>query len=216
VVVDGAQAAPHLPLDLAGLGADFYAFSGHKMLGPTGVGVLYIKSEIAEEMPPFLGGGDMIETVEYDHFTTNELPYKFEAGTPNIAGVIGFGEAVRYLESLGRERIFEHERKLTEFALERLLSVDGLTLYGPKSPDRRGSVFAFNYKDVHAHDLATILDFSNIAVRAGHHCAQPLMKKLGVAATARASLYVYNNEEDIDLLLESLAGSERLLKNAVR
>lgn len=216
VLIDGAQLLPHYGFDLREVDCDFLVFSSHKMLGPTGVGVLYMKEEIGKEIPPFLGGGDMIEYVYYDSFTTNELPYKFEAGTPNIAGVIAFGEAVEYLQTLGMKNISEHDQEVTEYALEKMLATEGIELYGPHTPEKRGALFAFNYKDVHSHDVASILDFSNIAVRAGHHCAQPLMKKLGVTSTVRASFSIYNAKEEIDILLENLKRCERFLKNAVR
>ena len=215
VLIDGAQLVPHSRVDVRVLDCDWLAFSGHKMLGPTGIGVLYQKEEIGEQAPPWLGGGDMIEFVEYDSFTTNELPYKFEAGTPNAAGTIGLAAAIEYLNRLGWPNISDHEGELTEYTLERLLAVDGLTLYGPQNPERRGSVFSFNYGDVHPHDLATIVDAAGIALRAGHHCAQPLMGRLGVGSTARISLYVYNSRNEIDFLCDSLKQSRRFLSNAV-
>jgi cysteine desulfurase / selenocysteine lyase len=215
VLIDGAQLVPHYGFDVRKCDVDFLAFSSHKMLGPTGVGVLYMKEDIAEAVPPYLGGGDMIEFVRYDGFTTNELPYKFEAGTPNIAGVIAFAAALEYLQQLGLDNVVAHEREITEYALERFLEADGIDLYGPKTPERRGALFSFNYKDIHSHDVASILDFANIAVRAGHHCAQPLMGRLHVNSTARASFYVYNRKEEVDILLESLRQCERFLKNAV-
>lgn len=215
VLVDGAQLVPHHPLDVRKVDCDWLAFSGHKMLGPTGIGVLYQKEEIGEQSPPWLGGGDMIEFVEYDSFTTNELPLKFEAGSPNAAGAIGLAAAIQYLNALGWQKIAEHERVLTEYALERLTSLEGLTLYGPADPENRGAVFSFNYQDVHPHDLATILDADGIALRAGHHCAQPLMKRLGVGSTARISLYVYNSRDEIDSLCDCLKRSRRFLSNAV-
>jgi len=215
VLVDGAQLVPHFGFDVRATDCDFLAFSSHKMLGPTGVGVLYMKEEIGESVPPYLGGGDMIEYVSYDGFAPNELPHKFEAGTPNIAGVIAFAKAIEYLQALDMENIIAYERELTEHALDRLLSTEGLELYGPKTPERRGALFSFNYKDIHSHDVASILDFANIAVRAGHHCAQPLMHRLGVNSTARASFYVYNQKEEIDILLEGLRQCERSLKHAV-
>lgn len=215
VLVDGAQLIPHRAFDVVGIGCDWLAFSGHKMLGPTGIGVLYMKKELGEITPPWHGGGDMIEFVDYDSFTTNELPYKFEAGTPNFVGAIGLAAAIDYLSGIGMVNVCRHEQELTEYALERFLETPGLKLYGPKRPEERGAVFSFNFGNVHPHDVATILDADNVALRAGHHCAQPLMKKLGVGSTARASLYVYNQKEDIDLLLESLQHCERYLTNAV-
>jgi cysteine desulfurase / selenocysteine lyase len=216
VLVDGAQLVPHYGFDVRKTGCDFLAFSSHKMLGPTGVGILYMREEIAESLPPLFGGGDMIESVRYDGFTANELPYKFEAGTPNIAGVITFAKAIEFLQMIGMTNIIEHEREITEYSLDRLLSVDGLRLYGPETPHQRGALFSFNYKDIHSHDVASILDFENIAVRAGHHCAQPLMGRLGVNSTVRASFYVYNSRNEIDILIDSLKQCERFLKNAVR
>lgn len=215
VLIDGAQLVPHYGFDVRKTGVDFLVFSSHKMLGPTGVGVLFMKEEIGVVVPPYLGGGDMIEFVRYDGFTANELPLKFEAGTPNFVGAIAFAQALEYLQQLGMDNIREHEREMTEYALERFLATDGIELYGPKTPENRGALFAFNYKDIHSHDVASILDFANIAVRAGHHCAQPLMGKLGVNSTARASFYVYNNKEEVDILLDSLHQCERFLKHAV-
>ena len=200
VLVDAAQAAPHLPIDVAELGADFLACSAHKMLGPTGVGVLWGRRELLEEMPPFLGGGDMIASVSLEESTWNELPYKFEAGTPNIAGVIGFGVALDYLEAVGMDAIRRHERDLTGYALDRLIDVPGVTLYGPLDPDLRGGVVSFGLDGVHPHDIGQVLDSHGVAIRAGHHCAQPVMRKLDVAATARASFYLYNTREEVDVL----------------
>ncbi|MFQ5690136.1 MAG: cysteine desulfurase [Gemmatimonadota bacterium] len=201
-LVDGAQAAPHLKLDVGSLGCDFYAFSAHKMCGPTGVGALWARRELLEEMPPYQGGGEMISEVTLQGSRWAAVPHKFEAGTPNIAGAVGFAEAVRFLESIGMEALHEHESQLAAYAQDRLLGVPGLTLYGP-AEDRTG-VFSFTYGDIHAHDLATILDQRGIAIRAGHHCNQPLMAHLGVEATARASLYLYNTREEVDALVESL------------
>ena len=200
VLVDAAQAAPHLPIDVAELGADFLACSAHKMLGPTGVGVLWGRRELLEEMPPFLGGGDMIASVSLEESTWNKLPYKFEAGTPNIAGVIGFGVALDYLEAVGMDAIRRHERDLTGYALDRLIDVPGVTLYGPLDPDLRGGVVSFGLDGVHPHDIGQVLDSHGVAIRAGHHCAQPVMRKLDVAATARASFYLYNTREEVDVL----------------
>ncbi len=200
VLVDAAQAAPHLPIDVEELGADFLACSAHKMLGPTGVGVLWGRRELLEEMPPFLGGGDMIASVSLEESTWNELPYKFEAGTPNIAGVIGFGAALDYLEAVGMDAIRSHERDLTAYALDRLIDVPGVTLYGPLDPDLRGGVVSFGLDGVHPHDIGQVLDGEGVAIRAGHHCAQPVMRRLNVAATARASFYLYNTREEVDVL----------------
>ncbi|MCS7223302.1 MAG: cysteine desulfurase [Armatimonadetes bacterium] len=203
-LVDGAQAAPHLSVDVTALGCDFYALSGHKMLGPTGSGVLYGRKEILEAMPPFLGGGEMIRTVTFEKTTFNDVPYKFEAGTPAIAQAIGLGAAVDYLEAVGRERIRAHEKALTAYALTRLQEIPELTIYGKAPPDGRGGVIAFNAGDIHPHDLATFLDAYGICIRAGHHCAQPLMRRLNVAATARISFYLYNDEDDIDTCTTAL------------
>jgi cysteine desulfurase/selenocysteine lyase len=212
VLVDGAQGAPHLPLDVKALDADFYTFSGHKMLGPTGVGVLYGKRELLEAMPPFLSGGDMIRKVEYAHTTFNDVPRKFEAGTSNIADAIAFGVAVEYLQGVGMEWVREHERLLTGYALERLRTLEprGLAIYGPRDPDLISGVVSFNFADVHAHDLASILDTEGVCVRAGHHCTMPLMEKMGWAATARASFYIYNTEADIDALYAGIEKAARV------
>jgi cysteine desulfurase / selenocysteine lyase len=203
MLVDGAQSAPHLPVDVGELGCDFFACSGHKMLGPTGVGVLWGKPEILDEMDPFLGGGEMIREVHLDYSTWNDLPYKVEAGTMNVAQAVGLGAAVDYLDDLGMENVREHERSLGEYAYRRLSEFEGITLYGPKR-DRTGLV-SFSLPDVHPHDLSQLLDEEGIAIRSGHHCAQPLMRRLGVAATARASFYLYNTEEEADALVEALA-----------
>ncbi|HLU09800.1 MAG TPA: cysteine desulfurase [Oceanobacillus sp.] len=203
ILVDAAQAAPHLPLDVQALDVDFLVFSGHKMLGPTGSGVLYGKRELLEAMPPWMGGGDMINRVTLEGSTWNELPYKFEAGTPSIAEMIGLGYAVDYLEALGMDKVHAYERMLTEYALERLEEVPGLTLYGP-SADRKGAVATFTMDGIHAHDLAQMLDAEGIAVRAGHHCAMPLHDCFGIPASARASFYLYNTVAEIDALIEGI------------
>jgi cysteine desulfurase/selenocysteine lyase len=204
VLVDAAQSAPHLPLDVQALDVDFLCFSGHKMLGPTGVGVLYGRRDLLEAMPPFLGGGDMIRSVSLRASTWNDLPWKFEAGTPAIAEAVGLGAAVEYLQALGMDWVAQHERELTTYALERLRSVPGLTLYGPPA-EQRGGVISFTLGDIHPHDLASILDQEfGVAIRAGHHCAQPLMEHLGLGATARASFYVYTLPEEIDVLVQGL------------
>jgi cysteine desulfurase / selenocysteine lyase len=203
VLVDGAQSVPHLPVDVRALDCDFLVFSGHKMLGPTGIGVLWARAEILEAMPPFLGGGDMIREVTLDGSTWNDLPWKFEAGTPAIIEAIGLGAAVEYLGALGMERVHAHERALTTYALERLAGIPDLTIYGPPA-DRRGGVVSFTLGDIHAHDLATLLDGDGIAIRAGHHCAQPLMERYQIPATARASFYVYTTSAEIDALAEAL------------
>jgi cysteine desulfurase / selenocysteine lyase len=206
VLVDGAQGAPHLPVDVRAIDADFYTFSGHKMLGPTGIGVLYGKRALLQAMPPFFSGGDMIRKVEYAHTTFSDPPRRFEAGTSNIADAIAFGVAVEYLEAVGMPWVREHERRLTEYALERLAQFEsrGLAIYGPRDPALISGVISFNLADVHAHDLASILDTEGICVRAGHHCTMPLMEKMGWAATARASFYIYNTEADIDALCGGL------------
>ena len=204
VLIDGAQAVPHMALDVPALDCDFFAFSAHKMLGPTGIGALWVRREVLESMSPFHGGGDMIREVHKQESTWNDLPYKFEAGTPNIAGTIGFGAAVRYLEKIGMGRVRRHEEALTRYALERLSAVRGLRTYGPRDPGSRGGVISFNFADVHPHDVAQILDSDGIAVRSGHHCAQVLMERMDVAATTRASVYIYNDESDIDALVSSL------------
>lgn len=202
VLVDGAQGAAHLPVNVQTLDCDFYTFSGHKMCGPTGVGVLYGKAHLLEAMDPFLGGGNMIRKVALDGSTWNDLPYKFEAGTPNMAGVIGLGEAIDYLQRLGLDQIHAHETELTQYALDLLGDVEGIHLYGPRHS--RGGIISFNLDGVHAHDVAQLLDREGVAIRAGHHCAQPLMNKLGVSATARASVYLYNTRADIHRLHDAL------------
>jgi len=214
VLIDGAQAAGHIPVDVAALDCDFYAFSGHKMCGPTGIGVLYGKEEMLQRLEPFMGGGEMISAVWFDRATWNDLPYKFEAGTPNIAGAVGLGAAVEYLEDVGMEALVKHENELVSYAIEKLRAVDDLTLYGNQK--NRGAVFSFNLGDIHAHDLAQFLDSRMIAVRAGHHCAHPLTRKLGVSSTARASFYLYNEREDIDLLAEALTECGVFFKHGVR
>jgi cysteine desulfurase/selenocysteine lyase len=203
LLVDGAQAAPHLTLDVAELGCDFYAFSGHKMCGPTGIGALWARRALLEEMPPYQGGGEMISEVHLDGFRVAEVPHKFEAGTPNMAGAVGIAEAIGYLEDVGMEAMQRYESELTSYAIERLLALPHLELYGPTGSDRMG-VLSFRYGDIHAHDLATILDQQGVAIRAGHHCNQPLMEHLGVDATARASLYLYNTHREVDALVEAL------------
>jgi cysteine desulfurase/selenocysteine lyase len=202
-LVDGAQSVPHFPVDVQVLDVDFMAFSAHKMVGPTGIGVLYGKTKLLEEMPPFLGGGDMIKTVHLREFVSNSLPHKFEAGTPAIAEAVGFGAAVDYLTSVGMEAIAAHEHEITEYALERLEEVPGLKVFGP-SAQHKGGVAAFTFDGVHPHDVAQILDRDGIAVRAGHHCAQPLHEKFGITATSRASFYLYNTKEEVDKLVEGI------------
>ena len=202
-MVDAAQSVPHLKVDVQALDADFLAFSAHKMCGPTGIGVLYGKTELLESMPPFLGGGDMIKEVKLRSFRPNSLPHKFEAGTPAIAEAVGFGAAIDYLESIGIDAIAAHEHEITEYALERLEEVPGIKLFGP-SADNRGGVASFTFDGVHPHDVAQILDRDGIAVRAGHHCAQPLHEKYGIPATSRASFYLYNTKDEVDMLVNSL------------
>ena len=202
-LVDGAQSVPHLQVDVRALDCDFLAFSGHKMLGPSGIGVLWARAEMLEAMPPFLGGGDMIREVTLEGSTWNDLPWKFEAGTPAIIEAIGLGAAVDYLTALGMERVHAHERALTTYAMERLAAIPGLTIYGPPA-ERRGGVVSFTLGDIHAHDLATLLDGEGVAIRAGHHCAQPLMERYHIPATARASFYVYTTSAEINALAEAL------------
>ena len=201
-VIDGAQAVPHMKVDIEDLGCDFYAFSGHKMLGPTGVGVLIGRKNILEEMDPFMGGGEMINTVNMDKSTWNDVPWKFEAGTPNIAQVIGLGAAIDYIEEIGIENIHQYEQELLQYGLDILSQDENITLYG--NPTTRGAVIPFNVKNIHPHDLAKFLDTDGICIRAGHHCAQPIMNKLEITATARASFYIYNTRNDIEKLVEGI------------
>ncbi|MGA2490239.1 MAG: cysteine desulfurase [Anaerolineales bacterium] len=203
VLVDGAQAVPHLPVDVQSLGVDFLAFSAHKMLGPTGVGGLYGRRNLLEAMPPFLGGGDMIKTVHLRSFIPNGLPQKFEAGTPAIAEAVGFGTAVDYLARLGMDAVAAHEREMVAYALERLEEIPGVKVLGP-SAEKKGGVAAFTLVGVHPHDIAQILDRYGIAVRAGHHCAQPLHEKFGITATARASFYIYSLKDEVDKLVDGI------------
>ena len=202
-LVDAAQSVPHLKVDVQALDADFLAFSAHKMCGPTGIGALYGRTELLEAMPPFLGGGDMIKVVHLRSFRANTLPHKFEAGTPAIAEAVGFGAAVDYLTSIGMDNIAAHEHEITEYALERLEEIPGLKVFGP-SADKKGGVTAFTFDGVHPHDVAQVLDRDGIAVRAGHHCAQPLHEKFGIPATSRASFYLYNTKEEVDLLVDGI------------
>ncbi len=213
MLVDGAQSVPHMPVDVRDLDCDFLAFSSHKMLGPTGVGVLYGKREILDAMGPFLGGGEMIQRVTYESSTYADLPNKFEAGTPNIADVIAFGPAIHYLEALGMDAVRAHEVEITQYAIDALAALEGVTLYGPRDAADRGGAVAFNYGDLHPHDLSQVLDAEGIAIRAGHHCAQPLMRRLDVVATARASFYLYNRREEVDALIEALAVADRMFGN---
>ena len=209
ILVDGAQLVPHSPVDVQDLDVDFLTISGHKMLGPTASGGLYGKREVLERMGPFLGGGEMIREVHLDRSTFKDVPFKFEAGTMNIAEEVGLGAAVDYLNRLGMEAVREHEKELTGYALKRLGDV-GAQLFGPTDPEIRGGAISFAYKGIHPHDLAQVLDQENVCIRAGHHCAQPLMRVLGVPATARASFYVYNRPEDVDALVDSLARADAL------
>ena len=202
MIVDGAQGASHLPVDVKELGCDFYAFSGHKMLGPTGIGVLWGKTEHLDGMDPFMGGGEMINTVTMESSTWNDIPYKFEAGTPNFAQAVGLGAAIDYLQNIGMDNIAAHEQMLIKYALGKLNQIDGLRIHG--SAKDRGGVISFNMDGIHPHDLAQFLNEDNIAIRVGHHCAQPLLKTLGETATARMSFYIYNDESDVDKFCESL------------
>lgn len=215
VVVDGAQSTPHKKVDVRDLDCDFYAFSGHKMCGPTGIGVLYGKRRWLEQMEPVEFGGEMIDTVGLYESTWKELPWKFEGGTPIIADAIGLGAAIDFLEEVGLEEIERHERALIRYTMEQLETIEGLEWYGPKDPDRRGGVIAFNLSGVHAHDVATVLDAYGIAIRAGHHCAQPLMKWLGVTATGRASFYLYNTFEDVDRFIEGLRKAKEFFDDVI-
>ena len=203
-LVDGAQAVPHMKVDLDTLGCDFFAFSGHKMLAPTGVGILWVRKSVLQTMNPFHGGGDMIREVHKYETTWNDLPYKFEAGTPNIADVIGFGAAIDYLTKIGMDNVRQHEIELTKYAMEKFAKIPGLQIYGTKDIAKRGGVISFNFADVHPHDVADIIDKEGISLRSGHHCAQVLMERLNVAATSRASFYIYNTKEDVDALIDSL------------
>ena len=208
VLVDGAQAVPHMQVDVQELDCDFYAFSGHKMFGPTGVGVLYGREALLETMPPYQGGGDMILEVSFDGTTYNDLPYKFEAGTPNISGVIGLGAAIDYLQSVGMQRVAEHEGLLLEYLMRRLGEIDGIRLIG--TAEEKASVQSFMVDDIHPHDLGTILDHQGVAIRTGHHCAMPVMDFFGVPGTARASLALYNNTDDVDRLIAAIEESRRI------
>lgn len=204
MIVDGAQAVPHMAIDVQDLDCDFYAFSGHKMMGPTGIGVLYGKEKWLNQMEPLEFGGEMIDFVYEQEASWKELPWKFEAGTPNIAGAIGLGAAISYLNDLGMENIAAHQQELVDYLLPKLLAVEGLILYGPRQPEAHAAVFAFNLDGIHPHDVATALDYEGIAVRAGHHCAQPLMRHLGISSAVRASFYIYNSKEDCDRLIDAI------------
>lgn len=215
IVVDGAQSVPHMPVDVQELNCDFLAFSGHKMCGPTGIGVLYGKRKWLDLMEPTYFGGEMIDVVELYDATWKETPWKFEGGTPIIAGAIGLGAAVDYLSQIGMEEIREHDRKLTSYALERLRQVDHLSIYGPVGDRDRGGLVTFNIEGVHPHDVSTVLDAEGIAIRAGHHCAQPLMRWLDVGSTARASFYFYNTESDIDALVHGIQSAKEFFQHAI-
>ncbi len=207
VLVDASQYTPHLPTDVGEMGADFVVFTGHKVLGPMGIGVLWGRADLLDAMPPFLGGGEMILQVTKEGFTCNELPWKFEAGTPMVAEAVGLAAAIEYLEGLGMDAVREHEVALTAYTMRRLTEAygDDIVIHGPAEPAARGGVLSFAYRDVHPHDMAQVLDQHNVCVRAGHHCAKPLMEVLGVGATTRASLYVYNDEADVDVFVDALA-----------
>ncbi len=210
VIVDGAQSAPHMKVDVKKIGCDFFAFSGHKMLGPTGIGVLYAKKSYLSNMEPFLTGGEMILKVTLNNVIYNELPWKFEAGTPDYEGSIGLKAAIEYLESIGMDNIAEYEHELTVYGLKKMKEVPGIIIYGPDDPYKKGGIIAFNIDGMHSHDIATILDSEGIAVRAGHHCAQPLMIVCDVSAMARASFYFYNTKEEIDMLVQTLKKAKEM------
>ena len=215
-LVDGAQGAPHLKVDVQAIDCDFYAFSAHKMLGPTGVGVLYGRRELLEEMEPFLGGGEMIRKVTFEGATWNDLPWKFEAGTPNIADVIAFGAAIDYLSEMGMDHVRQHEMEITEYALDQLGKLDDIILYGPADIEKRGGVVSFNFPDLHPHDIGTVLDRHGVAIRSGHHCTQPLMRCLGISGTARASFYVYNTREEVDVLVEAVKAARDFFRDGAK
>ncbi len=212
VLIDGAQSVPHMPVNVQKMDCDFMAFSAHKMLGPTGVGVLYVKEEILEKMSPFIGGGDMIKEVHKDRTVYNDLPYKFEAGTPNIADVIGFGAAIDYLQAIGMNAVREHEIEMTKYAIKSLERVKGVTIYGPSNENHRGAVISFNIGDIHPHDLATLMNDQGIAIRSGHHCAQVLMDRLDLSATSRASFYIYNTKQEIDMFIDALERARKVFR----
>lgn len=213
VLIDGAQAIPHMPFDVQAIGADFVAFSGHKMLGPTGVGVLWGRLDILESMDPFMSGGDMISTVSLDSSTWADVPHKFEAGTPNIAGVVGFGAALKYLTNIGMDQVRAHELDLTQYTLDRLGDTPGVEIFGPPEVKARGGVVSFSLEGVHPHDIGQVLDDYGVAIRAGHHCAQPVMAALKVPATARASFYIYNTRDEVDTLVNAVEETSRIFGN---
>jgi cysteine desulfurase/selenocysteine lyase len=212
VIVDAAQSVPHMPVSVADLECDFLAASGHKMLAPTGIGMLYGRQDLLEHMEPLMGGGEMIKEVHLQEARWNDLPWKFEAGTPNIEGVIGLGAAVDYLTKLGMQNVREHEKDITRYAIERLANVKSLALYGTREIEKRGAVISFNLGDIHAHDIATILDTQGIAIRSGQHCAEPLMERLKVPATSRASFYIYNTRREADILVRALEKAGKMFK----
>ncbi|CAJ1178334.1 putative cysteine desulfurase [Companilactobacillus paralimentarius] len=212
MVADGAQAVPHMPVDVQDLNVDFYAFSGHKMLAPMGIGVLYGKADLLKVMSPYQYGGEMIDFVEKYQSTWTDIPWKFEAGTQNVSGAVGLGKAIDYLSSIGMENVENYEKDLVAYVLPKLLEIDGLTVYGPHDADHHSGVISFNLQDLHPHDVATALDMDGVAIRAGHHCAQPLMKYLNLVATARASFYIYNNKQDADELIQAICDTKEFFK----
>ena len=215
VLIDGAQSVPHMPVDVVDLDCDFLAFSGHKMMGPTGIGALYVKRDVLEEMDPFLTGGEMVLEVSYERASWNALPMRFEAGTPNIGDAIALGAAVDYLDALGMDNVRAHEVELTRYALARFQELEEIDVFGPGDLDRRGGVVSFNSADVHPHDLGTVMDRQGIAIRTGHHCTMPVMRKLGLAATARASFYAYNTEDEVDILVDGIKQALRYFGDGV-
>jgi cysteine desulfurase/selenocysteine lyase len=214
ILIDGAQSVPHMPVDVQALDCDFMAFSAHKMLGPTGIGVLYGRPEILEVMPPWMFGGDMILEVSYEDASWNDLPYRFEAGTPNIADAIATGAAVDYLEALGMDNVWAHEQQITAYALDRFAELDGINLLGPREVEDKGAVISFSHDSVHSHDLGTALDQLGIAIRTGHHCAMPLIRSHGIVSAARASFYIYNTEAEVDVLIDGLKEAQRYFSKA--
>lgn len=216
VLVDAAQSVPHMPVDFQALGCDFLVFSAHKMLGPAGVGVLVAKLELLESMPPYQGGGAMIKEVWNSRYSWGDLPYRFEAGTPNIEGVIGFGAAIDYLNDVGMENIYAHEQALTAYGLAQMRELEDIELYGPDDPNLRGGILSFNLRGLHAQDVGELLDQQGIAIRTGHHCCQPLMREYGITAMARASVYLYNTTSDVDAFIKGLKRAQRLLARAAR
>ncbi len=211
VLLDGAQSVPHKSIDVQALDVDFLVFSAHKMLGPTGIGILYARPEILENMPPYRGGGAMIKEVWSDRHTWGDLPFRFEAGTPNMAGIVGLGAAIRYLERIGLDAVLEHEQVLTRYALEQMKRIEGIRLYGPEDVRKRGGIVSFNLEGIHAQDVGELLDQQGIAIRTGHHCCQPLMRHYGVSTMARASFYIYNTHEEVDIMVKALTRTQSLL-----